>query len=97
MIVAAPRATLTVQGSRGSLEIVNFLAPQLGCRFTTVIDGEERKHGVEGPTTYAAQLSHLHEVMSGMVAPLTGGEDAIANMAAIDAIYTAAGRPLSGR
>lgn len=97
MTVAAPRATLTVQGSRGSLEIVNFLAPQLGCRFTTMIDGEERRHGVEGPTTYAAQLSHLQEVMSGSVAPLTGGEDAIANMSAIDAIYAAAGRPPSAR
>jgi predicted dehydrogenase len=93
MTVAAPRATLTVQGSRGSLEIVNFLAPQLGCRFTTVIDGEERRHGVEGPTTYAAQLSHLHEVMSGKIPPLTGGEDAIANMSVIDAVYAAAGRP----
>ncbi len=93
MTVAAPRATLTVRGSRGRLEIVNFLAPQLGCRFTTVIDGEERRHGVEGPTTYAAQLSHLHEVMSGKVAPLTGGQDAIANMTVIDAVYAAAGRP----
>jgi len=93
MTVATPKATLTVQGSRGSLEIVNYLAPQLGCRFTTVIDGEERQHGVEGPTTYAAQLSHLHEVLSGKVAPLTGGEDAIANMTLIDAIYAAAGRP----
>jgi predicted dehydrogenase len=92
MTAAAPRATLSVQGARGSMEIVNFLAPQLGCRFTTVIDGEERRHGVEGPTTYAAQLSHLHEVMSGKIAPLTGGEDAIANMSVIDAVYAAAGR-----
>jgi predicted dehydrogenase len=94
MTVAAPRATLTVIGSRGTMEIVNFLAPQLGCRFTTVIDGEERRHGVEGPTTYAAQLSHLYEVMSGKIAPLTGGADAIANMGVIDAIYAAAGKPL---
>ncbi|HEY1447795.1 MAG TPA: Gfo/Idh/MocA family oxidoreductase [Caulobacteraceae bacterium] len=93
MTVAAPRAILTVVGSRGTMEIVNFLAPQLGCRFTTVIDGDERRHGVEGPTTYAAQLSHLREVMAGKVAPLTGGADAVANMAAIDAIYAAAGRP----
>jgi predicted dehydrogenase len=93
MTATTPRATLTVQGSRGNLEIVNFLAPQLGCRFTTVIDGEERRHGVEGPTTYAAQLSHLHEVMSGKIAPLTGGQDAIANMSVIDAVYAAAGRP----
>lgn len=93
MTVAAPRAILSVTGSRGTLEIVNFLAPQLGCRFTTVIDGQTRRHGVEGPSTYAAQLTHLREVMSGKVAPLTGGADAIANMAAIDAIYEAAGRP----
>lgn len=93
MTVAAPRAILSVIGSRGTLEIVNFLAPQLGCRFTTVIDGQTRRHGVEGPSTYAAQLTHLREVMTGAVAPLTGGADAIANMAAIDAIYEAAGRP----
>jgi predicted dehydrogenase len=92
MSAAAPKATLNVIGSRGSLEIVNFLAPQLGCRFTTTIDGETRAHGVEGPSTYAAQLAHVQEVMAGAVQPLTGGADAIANMAAIDAIYAAAGR-----
>jgi predicted dehydrogenase len=48
---------------------------------------------VDGPSTYAAQLLHLHEVMSGRVPPLTGGADAVANMSAIDAIYEAAGRP----
>jgi predicted dehydrogenase len=93
MTAAAPRAILNVAGSRGTLEIVNFLAPQLGCRFTTVIDGQTREHGVDGPSTYAAQLIHLHEVMTGATRPLTGGTDAIANMAAIDAIYEAAGRP----
>jgi predicted dehydrogenase len=93
MIVAAPRAVLSVTGSRGTLEIINFLAPQLGCRFTTVIDGQTRQHGVDGPSTYAAQLTHLCEVMTGTIQPLTGGADAIANMAAIDAIYEAAGRP----
>ncbi|HEY2481741.1 MAG TPA: Gfo/Idh/MocA family oxidoreductase [Caulobacteraceae bacterium] len=94
MTAAAPRATLSVAGSRGFLEIVNFLAPQLGCRFTTVIDGQSRQHGADGPSTYAAQLIHLHEVMTGAVQPLTGGADAIANMAVIDAIYEAAGRSL---
>jgi predicted dehydrogenase len=93
MTAAAPRATLSVAGTRGTMEIVNFLAPQLGCRFTTMIDGKERQHAVDGPSTYAAQLLHLHEVMSGRVPPLTGGADAVANMSAIDAIYEAAGRP----
>jgi predicted dehydrogenase len=93
MTVAAPRAILTVVGARGTMEIVNFLAPQLGCRFTTTIDGQSRRHGVDGPSTYAAQLSHLHEVLAGKAASLTGGADAIANMSVIDAIYRAAGKP----
>jgi predicted dehydrogenase len=92
MTAAAARATLTVVGAHGTMEIVNFLAPQLGCRFITVIDGQERRHGVKGPSTYAAQLSHLHEVMAGKVAALTGGADAIANMSLVDSIYEAAGR-----
>jgi len=86
-------ANLTVVGERGTLEIVNFLAPHRGRRFTTVIDGVTREHGVEGPSTYAAQLAHVAEVLAGKIPPLTGGADAVANMAAIDAIYAAAGRP----
>jgi predicted dehydrogenase len=93
MTATAPRAVLAVTGERGTLEIMNFLAPQMGCRFTTVIDGETRTHGTDGPSTYAAQLIHLHQVLNGETTPLTGGADAIANMAAIDAIYRAAGRP----
>lgn len=91
MTVQAPTATLTVSGERGSMEIVNFVAPQLGCRFTTTIDGQTRSHRTEGPTTYTAQLAHLGEVLAGTAEPLTGGADAIANMALIDAIYAAAG------
>jgi predicted dehydrogenase len=35
----------------------------------------------------------LAEVLAGKAEPLTGGADAVANMAVIDAIYAAAGRP----
>jgi predicted dehydrogenase len=65
----------------------------LPCRFTTVIDGVPRDHATDGPSTYAAQLTHVAEVLAGRTAPLTGGADAIANMTTIDAIYAAAGRP----
>jgi len=85
-------AKLIVAGDRGTLEIINFLAPQRGCRFTTVIDGVTREHCVDGPSTYAAQLAHVAEVLAGRIPPLTGEADAIGNMAAIDAIYAAAGR-----
>jgi predicted dehydrogenase len=90
----APRfaASLTLTGERGSLTIVNFIAPQVGCRFTTTIDGVTTTEATEGPTTYEAQLEHLRAVLQDGAAPLVGGADAIANMTAIDAIYAAAGR-----
>ncbi len=93
MVETTPAAWLRLEGERGTLEIINFVAPQLGCRFTTTIDGQTVTHPTDGPTTYAAQLKHLHAVLIDETTPLTGGEDAIANMTAIDAIYAAAGRP----
>ena len=93
MIPETRNARATLGGSKGRLEIVNFLAPQLGCRFTTTIAGETVEQPVDGPTTYEAQLDHVVAVMAGKTQPLTGGADAIANMAAIDGIYELAGRP----
>ena len=85
-------ARLWLEGENGSMEIINFMAPQMGCRFTTTIGGVTQILPTEGPTSYAAQMAHLHEVLAGKSTPLTGGDDAIANMAAIDAIYRASGR-----
>ncbi|MGI8841573.1 MAG: Gfo/Idh/MocA family protein [Caulobacteraceae bacterium] len=87
MTAPAFSASLRLGGERGSLEIVNFVAPQFGCRFAVTVNGQRREEATEGPTTYAAQLVHLHAVLTGEAAPLTGGADAIANMTAIDAIY----------
>jgi predicted dehydrogenase len=92
MAPEAPAARLTLGGSRGRLEIINFLAPQMGCRFTTTMDGQTVEHPTDGPTTYEAQMAHVVDVVKHGVAPLTGGADAIANMAVIDAVYAAAGR-----
>jgi predicted dehydrogenase len=39
MVVERPMARLELTGERGSLEIVNFIAPQRGCRFVVTIDG----------------------------------------------------------
>jgi predicted dehydrogenase len=86
-------ANLTIEGDNGTLEIRNFIAPQMGCRFTTTIGGETTTHPTDGPTTYAAQLRHLAEVLHGRTTPLVGGADAVANMTAIDAIYRAGGKP----
>ncbi len=90
MTAEAPSAWLRLEGERGRLDIVNFVAPQRGCRFSVTIDGETAVEPTDGATTYAAQLRHLHDVLTGEAAPLTGGSDAVANMTAIDAIYAAA-------
>jgi len=95
MVAPGFSASLWVEGERGRLDIVNYLAPQIGCRFTTNIDGESVTRSHDGPTTYEAQLIHVGEVLRGESKPLTGGADAVGNMAAIDAIYAAAGRPRS--
>lgn len=93
MVSPAFSAPLRIEGERGSLEIVNYLAPQMGCRFITTIDGKTEAQPTDGPSTYEAQLIHLGDVLAGKAQPLTGGADAVANMTAIDAIYEAAGRP----
>jgi predicted dehydrogenase len=93
MISPTLSAPLRIEGERGSLEIINYMAPQRGGRFTTTIDGQTQTRPTDGPTSYEAQLIHLARVLRGETKPLTGGADAVANMAAIDAIYAAAGRP----
>jgi predicted dehydrogenase len=92
MAPEAPAARLTLSGPKGRLEIINFLAPQMGCRFTTTLDGQTVEHPTDGPTTYEAQLQHVVDVVKNGATPLTGGADAVGNMAVIDAIYAAAGR-----
>lgn len=84
-------AALKLSGEKGTLEIVNFLAPQYGFSFKVTVDGKTREEKPQGPATYAAQLSAVGDVLLRGAAPLTGGADAIANMTAIDAIYEKAG------
>lgn len=95
MIAPAFSANLAIEGERGRLDITNFMAPQMGCQFTTTIDGQTVTRPTDGPTTYQAQLIHLAQLLKGETAQLTGGADAVGNMAAIDAIYAVAGRPRS--
>jgi predicted dehydrogenase len=90
MIAERFDATLTLTGERGQLSIRNFIGPQMGCSFRVRIGDETRSEPTDGPTTYAAQLEHLVEVMGDGIRPLTGGADAIANLVLMDAIRAAA-------
>jgi predicted dehydrogenase len=92
MIPEGRNASLTITGERSQMDILNYLAPQIGCRFTVTVDGVTREEPSDGPTTYAAQMEHLVEVMSGRAKPLTGDGDAIRMMTAMDAIKSKASR-----
>ncbi|MGH6872665.1 MAG: Gfo/Idh/MocA family protein [Rhizomicrobium sp.] len=96
MIPESFAASLRLTGEEGTMEIVNFLAPQYGFSFKVTVDGQTREEKPEGPSTYAAQLAAVAAVLLDGATPLTGGADAIANMAAIDAIYAKAGYVRAG-
>ncbi|MEO0425548.1 MAG: Gfo/Idh/MocA family oxidoreductase [Pseudomonadota bacterium] len=85
-------ARLHVEGTGGHLTIDNPIAPHQGHRLSwQPRNGPAQSEQVPGHSTYWHQLRHVKAVLEGTAAPITGGEDATANMATIDAIYTAAG------
>lgn len=75
----------------GSVSLTNPVHPHRGHVIEIHKDGRTTTETAGDLTTYAYQLAHVLDVMAGRATPLTGGADAIGNMAAIDAIYTAAG------
>jgi predicted dehydrogenase len=81
---------LRARGENGQMEILNPMAPQWGNRITASLpDGVEIDETVDGPSTYEHQLRAFAAMVSGGATPLTGGDDSINNMVAIDAIYEA--------
>lgn len=87
-----PEWWLRLEGEGGSLFVDNPCAPQLGHRLVVELaDGQRLEETVEGPTTYACQLQAFEATVAGAGSPLTGGADAVANMAVLDAMYRAAG------
>jgi predicted dehydrogenase len=85
------RVSLRLTGETGALTLAPFVFPHDNGRLTVTVEGKTREEIADGPTTYQAQLAHIGDVLLRGAAPLTGGADAVANMAAIDAIYAAAG------
>ena len=85
------RATLKLVGDEGSMEIANYLAPQMGCRFIVTIKGAAREEPTGGAATYVAQLAELGDVLLRGKPQLISNQDSLGNMSAIDAIYSAAG------
>ncbi len=90
------RIFLKAHCSDGSVTFINPVAPHKGHDIEISRHGETHHEQIEGDTTYDYQLGHMIDVMSGASKPLTGGSDAVANMAAIDAIYRAGGLQARG-
>jgi predicted dehydrogenase len=87
---------LEVTGTAGSITAINPLAPQNGNTLTIRTEAGETSGEIVGGTTYEHMVrAFCDHVMHGLPFP-TKGSDSIANMAAIDAMYTAAGLPLRG-
>src|SRR5262249_45417315 len=83
-------ALLTVEGSKGSLRVINPLAPHFGHMLEIRANGEERKETLEGPTTFAAQLEAVAATLLDDAAFPLAADDPIKSMAAIDAVRAAA-------
>ncbi len=85
------KALLALEGTEGVLVATNPLHPQRGHSIWIKRGDEAQRYSVDGHSTYDYQLAHMLDVMAGKTAPLTGGEDAVATMALIDAVYAVAG------
>ena len=84
-------AGLVIAGERGTLRVVNPVAPHMGHALTLETADGASTEEVAGETTYAHQLRHVIEVLRGNAEPLTGGSDAVATMQVLDAVYRQAG------
>ncbi|QQA43513.1 Gfo/Idh/MocA family protein [Pelagovum pacificum] len=86
------RATLTIMGENGTLTLDNPCLPHNGHFLREEIAGAPvRQYTVAGGTTYDYQLAAFVEAVRTGQRPLTGGADAFANMAALEAIYRKVG------
>jgi predicted dehydrogenase len=88
------RIRAVVVGTRGTLRVNNFAAPQLPSRFTVTVDGQRRRERFGGEPTYVHQLRAFAAAVRGEPTNLTPPADSIITMSLIDDIYTAAGLPL---
>lgn len=88
---------LEVHGTMGSITAINPLAPQSGNSLTIRTGAGETGGEVRAGSTYEHMVRAFCDHVTHGTPYLTMGDDAISNMAAIDAIYSAARLPLRGK
>ncbi|AQA05201.1 oxidoreductase [Mycobacterium sp. MS1601] len=87
------RLTAKVVGDRGELKVLNPVTPQLFHRLSVRSADGRRVERFSRRSSYAYQLDAFGAAVATGAPVLTAPEDAIENMAVIDAIYRAAGLP----
>jgi predicted dehydrogenase len=83
-------------GDHGVMRVFNYVSPQFYNRLTVTADGYTRRERVSGEPSYTYQLRAFAAAVRHGDPVLTTPEDAVANMAVIDAVYQAAGLPRRG-
>lgn len=87
---------LVIVGSEGRLDAANPMAPQMGNQLTITTDAGVTSGPVDGGISYDHMVrAFVDHLVHGAPFP-TAAADSIANMAAIDAVYQAAGLPIRG-
>jgi predicted dehydrogenase len=91
------RVAAHVEGTRGRMKVLNFVAPQIFNLLSVTTDGITTRERVRGEASYVAQLrAFVAAVREGAPFPTTA-RDAVTTMRLIDDIYRAAGLPLRGQ
>jgi len=88
------RLSARVEGTAGSIDILNPIVPHIYNQLRVTAGGVSRREHVRGPASYTEQLRALVQAIHNETPLPTGGQDSIANMRVIDAVYEAAGLPL---
>ncbi len=85
------RLGIHVVGDRGELRIMNPTLPSAYARFSVTVAGTRHREKFPRIPTYRYQLEAFAAAVLDGAPVLTPPSDSIANMAVIDAVYTAAG------
>ncbi|NOT38946.1 MAG: Gfo/Idh/MocA family oxidoreductase [Alphaproteobacteria bacterium] len=85
-------AFLNITCERGTLKVLNPLAPQMGHKLDIDTGGKVRSETIEGPSTFAAQLQAVAATLLDDAPFPLSGDDPMKSMAVIDAVRAAAGK-----
>ena len=86
------RLMARAEGTKGTLRVLNPIAPQVFSRMTVEVGGKRRHEKViSDGSTYAYQLRAFVAAVREGVPTLTPPAESVANMRVIDAAYRAAG------